>query len=153
MRRACAYNIFHAPVQAGFIQGGQGHSQVNTFTNNPKIDEIVRTIIQLTEQSEIHASDTDSLQRDAEIHPLKCCPGFVATVRNRCGSRTVIVHAEIDASRIITRRMIEASAFANTCGAIDLPKSSRPVKRIESCKFNCTLDAMITNEILLTCAN
>jgi hypothetical protein len=41
------HNVFHAPVQGGFIQGGQGHTQHNVYSNNPKIDESIGAIIRL----------------------------------------------------------------------------------------------------------
>jgi hypothetical protein len=59
-------NIFHAPVQGGFIQGGQGHTQQNIINNNPKIDETVRTIIELIQESDIDTSDKEDIIRDVE---------------------------------------------------------------------------------------
>lgn len=59
-------NIFNAPVRAGFIQGGHGHNQRNVFNNNPKIDETIKIILELIEQSDINASDKEDIIKDVE---------------------------------------------------------------------------------------
>jgi hypothetical protein len=60
------HNIFHAPVQGGFIQGGSGHVQYNTFTNNPKLDETITALTRLIQESGIHDSDKEDILKDIE---------------------------------------------------------------------------------------
>jgi hypothetical protein len=59
-------NIFHGPVQGGFIQGGEGHVQHNTFANNPKIEETVSALIRIIRESDVDASDKEDIIKDVE---------------------------------------------------------------------------------------
>lgn len=59
-------NIFHAPVQGGFIQGGQGHTQHNVYSNNPKVDETINTVLRLVQQSGLNALDKEDVLKDVE---------------------------------------------------------------------------------------
>lgn len=59
-------NIFHAPVQGGFIQGGQGHTQHNVYSNNPKIDETISAVAQLIQGSNLANLDKEDILKDVE---------------------------------------------------------------------------------------
>jgi len=59
-------NIFHAPVQGGFIQGGQGHTQHNVYSNNPKIDETIGAVVRLIQESKLDDLDKEDILKDVE---------------------------------------------------------------------------------------
>jgi len=59
-------NIFHAPVQGGFIQGGSGHVQHNTYTNNPKFDETITALTRLIQEANIDSADKEDIIKDVE---------------------------------------------------------------------------------------
>ncbi len=59
-------NIFHAPVQGGFIQGGQGHTQHNVYSNNPKIDETIGAVVKLIQESNLDDLDKEDVLKDVE---------------------------------------------------------------------------------------
>lgn len=60
------HNVFHAPVQGGFIQGGQGHTQHNIYSNNLKIDESIGAIVRLIQQSDLNDLDKEDILKDVE---------------------------------------------------------------------------------------
>lgn len=60
------HNIFHAPVQGGFIQSGHGHTQNITFSNNPKIDETISAIVKVIQESNVGDLDKEDLLKDVE---------------------------------------------------------------------------------------
>lgn len=59
-------NIFHGPVQGGFIQGGEANVQHNTFANNPNVEETVSTLVGIIRESDIDASDKEDIIKDVE---------------------------------------------------------------------------------------
>jgi hypothetical protein len=60
------HNVFHAPVQGAWIQGGQGHTQHNTFSNNPEIDETISAVARLIQQSNLNELDKEDVLKDVE---------------------------------------------------------------------------------------
>ena len=60
------HNVFHAPVQGGFIQGGQGHTQHNVYSNNPKIDEAIGAVVKLIQESNLGDLDKEDILKDVE---------------------------------------------------------------------------------------
>lgn len=58
------HNVFHAPVQGGFIQGGTGHTQHNIYTNNPRVDETIGALTKLIQEAQIEAADKEEILAD-----------------------------------------------------------------------------------------
>jgi ribosome-binding ATPase YchF (GTP1/OBG family) len=48
------------------IIGGHGHTQHNTFLNNPKIEEVINAVVRLVQQSDIQALDKEDILKDVE---------------------------------------------------------------------------------------
>ena len=59
-------NIFQGPFQGGMIIGGQGHTQHNTFSNNPKIDETISAVVRLVQESDLNSLDKEDVLKDVE---------------------------------------------------------------------------------------
>jgi hypothetical protein len=59
-------NIFHGPFQGGMIIGGHGHTQHNTFSNNPKVGEAIDAVMRLVQQSDLGVLDKEDVLKDVE---------------------------------------------------------------------------------------
>lgn len=83
------HNVFHAPVQGAWIQGGQGHTQHNTFSNNPKIDETISAVVQLIQQSDLNNLDKEDILKDVErlkeLSAKEQTPDTLSRVEKRIG--------------------------------------------------------------------
>ncbi len=59
-------NIFQGPFQGGMIIGGHGHTQHNTFSNNPKVGEAIDAVMRLVQQSDLGTLDKEDVLKDVE---------------------------------------------------------------------------------------
>ena len=59
-------NIFHGPFQGGMIQDGEGNTQHNTFSNDPKIDETISAVVRLIQESGLNSLDKEDVLKDVE---------------------------------------------------------------------------------------
>jgi len=48
------------------IQGGEGHTQHNTFSNDPKIDETISAVVRLIQESGLNSLDKEDVLKDVE---------------------------------------------------------------------------------------
>ena len=59
-------NVFHGPVQGGFMQGGIGNVQHNAYANNPNVDEMIGALTKLIQEAQIEAADKEEILADIE---------------------------------------------------------------------------------------